>query len=57
MSNLNSANEEQRILIRQLCVTANDCPPITDKEAYKKFQDEILEPIRKQIIEAGRRKK
>lgn len=57
MSRLNNANSEQRILIRELMRAANDCPAISEREAFNKFQEEVLEPIRQRIIEAGKEKK
>jgi hypothetical protein len=53
MKRLNNANKEQRILMMKLSSVANDCPPISDKESFQKFQDEVLQPIRDAIIKAG----
>jgi len=54
MGRLNSANKEQQKLIRELNQKANDCPPITQREEFDKFQAEFLQPIRDAIIKAGR---
>ena len=56
MGFLNNANEEQRKLIMKLNTVANNCPPITDKQAFNDYQENYLQPIRDAIIKAGEKK-
>jgi hypothetical protein len=53
---LNNANAEQRKLIMKLNTIANDCPAITDKEAFNDYQEKYLQPIRNAIMKAGETK-
>jgi hypothetical protein len=57
MSRLTSANKEQRELIRELNRVANNCPAISDREAFEEFQANFLQPIRDLIIAAGEKGK
>jgi hypothetical protein len=56
MGFLNNANAEQRKLIMELNKVANNCPPITEKEAFNDYQEKHLQPIRDAIIKAGETK-
>jgi hypothetical protein len=49
---LNNANATQRQLMRQLNAAANDLPSPQDREAYWKYQNEVMQPIRDAIIAA-----
>lgn len=53
MRRLNNANAVQRQLMRQLNAAANELPPLTDREAYSEYQNNVLQPIRDAIIAAG----
>lgn len=50
---LNNANKAQRLIMRELNAAANNCPPVTEREAFEKYQNEILQPIRDAILAAG----
>jgi hypothetical protein len=52
MGRLNSANKAQRLIIQNLMKAANGCPPPTEREAFAKYQQEVLQPIRDKIVEA-----
>jgi hypothetical protein len=56
MGFLNNANAEQRKLIIKLNTVANNCPAITEKQAFNDYQENYLQPIRDAIIKAGERK-
>jgi hypothetical protein len=51
MSDLNNANKAQQEVMRELSLKAWDCPPGLDKEAFDKYQAEVLQPLRNQILE------
>jgi hypothetical protein len=56
MSRLNGANARQRELGRELMVASFSLPSELDQDAWWQYQEEILEPIRKAIREAGETK-
>jgi len=51
MPDLNNANKAQRDVMKELSLKAWDCPPGFDKEAFDKYQLEVLQPLRDQILE------
>ena len=51
MSRLNNANKAQQEVMRELSLKAWDCPPGYEKEAFEKYQAEILQPLRDKILE------
>jgi len=51
MSRLNNANAAQREVMRELSSKAWDCPPRFEKEAFEKYQSEVLQPLRDKILE------
>jgi hypothetical protein len=53
MGQLNSANREQGKLIVQLITLASDLPRWEDREAYDKYQEEVMQPVRDAIRAAG----
>jgi len=53
MPNLNNANKTQRLIMRELSNLAWDCPPRFEKEAYEKYQNQVLQPIRDRILAAA----
>ena len=53
MGQLNSANREQRKLIVQLIELASGLPDWNDREAYDKYQAEVMQPVRDAIRAAG----
>jgi len=53
MPNLNNANKAQRLIMRELSSKAWDCPPRFEKEAFDKYQEEVLQPLRDKILELG----
>jgi hypothetical protein len=56
MPNLNNANKTQRLIMRELSNAAWDCPPSLQKEAFDKYQAEVLQPIRDRILAAADKK-
>jgi len=53
MPDLNNANKEQRLIMRELSNAAWDCPPRYEKEAFEKYQNQVLQPIRNRILAAA----
>ena len=51
MSRLNNANKAQREVMRELSLKAWDCPPRYEKEAFNKYQAQVLQPLRDKIME------
>jgi len=51
MSRLNNANKAQQEIMRELSLKAWDCPPGYEKEAFDKYQAEVLQPLRDKIME------
>jgi len=49
MGSVQSAIAEQREAIRALFEAVNDCPSYENKEAWQKYQDEVMEPLRAEI--------
>jgi hypothetical protein len=48
-----NANAEQRKLILELYSAVHGCPSIMDREAFAKYQAEVMEPIRQAIRDAA----
>ena len=49
MAKLNNANKAQQALILELFKAGNSCPSIMEREAFEKYQAEVMQPIRDAI--------